>query len=74
MQKEADDKLVEKDHQLVYNATLHEFGLNKNVCRSCMRYVILLIIAFVLIIKVTGGACFYFHLYVKGNYVNALSH
>ena len=47
------DKLVEKcEEDIVYSATLYDYGFNRKVCKSCMWFAILLIIEFVLIISV----------------------
>ena len=55
---------------MVYIATLYDYG---RVCRSCMLYIILLIIAWIIIICISG-ACFYFYWNIKANYFNALSY
>ena len=47
------DKLVEKcEEDIVYSATLYDYGFNRKVCKSCMWFAMLLIIEFVLIISV----------------------
>ena len=61
-------------YEMVYNATLYNYGLNTKVCRSCTLCAILLIIAFILIIMGITGACFYFYQYVERNYVNVVSY
>ena len=61
------DKLVkkyEKDNdgnEIIYDVALHDFGLNKKVCKSCLLYVILLIIACMLKIMSISGTllCMY---------------
>ena len=61
------DKLVEKyekdndGNEIIYNVALHDFGLYKKVCKSCMLYVILLIIAYILRIMGISGTllCMY---------------
>ena len=53
------DMLVEKCNEAIdgkemtYDVTLYDFGLNKKVCKSCMLYVILLILTWILIISGT---------------------
>ena len=60
--KRSIDKLIEKCdedidvNEMVFNLTLYGYRLNKKACRSYTRYVILLIIVFVLIIS---GAVFF---------------
>ena len=57
------DKLLEKideytdGSKMVYNATLSDYG---RVCKSCTLYVVLLIIAFIIIMDISG-AYFYFY-------------
>ena len=57
------DKLVEKfdedndANKMIHHVTLHDYG---KVCKSCMLYVALLIIAFIIII-VISDACIYFY-------------
>ena len=41
------------ENEMVFNSTLCDYLLNKKACRSCTRYVILLVIVFVLIISGT---------------------
>ena len=61
------DKLVEKyekdndGNEIIYNVALHYFGLNKKMCKSCLLYVILLIIACMLRIMGISGTllCMY---------------
>ena len=60
------DRLVD-GNEMIYNAILYGY---ERVCRYCTRYVILLIIACIVIMGI-NSVCFYFHLYVKRNYVNA---
>ena len=73
------DKLVEEcredidGNEMVYNAISYDLGLKGRVCRSCARYVILLIITCIMIMSISV-ACFYFYRYTKGNYVNPLSY
>ena len=70
------DKLFEKcnedidGNEMAYNAS-YGFVLNKKTCKSCMLYVILLIIVCMIIVGICR-ACFYFYRYVKANYVNVL--
>lgn len=60
------DKLVEQHSEDIAgkeincNAALRDFGLNENARKSCMLYVILLIIAYTAIM-VVSGASFYFY-------------
>ena len=59
------DRLVEKcdedvdGNEMIYNATLCNFGLNRRVWRSCTQYKILLIIVCIIIMGISG-ACLYF--------------
>ena len=69
MQKKAIDEVI-NGNEMVYIATLYDYG---RVCRTCMLYVILLIIVWIIIICISG-ACFYFYRHIKGNYFNALSY
>ena len=47
------------------NSTLHDFGLNEKVCKSCMLDAILLIITCILIIIGITSAYLYFYRYVN---------
>ena len=51
---------------MIYSVTLYDFGLNKQVCKSCMLHVILLIIACILVIMGYSGTYLYFYGYTKG--------
>ena len=68
-------KLVDKCDQdidgkeLVYVATLYNYGM---VCSSC-RHAVLLVITCIMIMDISG-ACFHFSHRMKGTYFNALSH
>ena len=56
------DKLIEKcdedtdGNEMVYNATLNSY---RKVCNSCMLYIVLSIIGFIITVGVSG-ACLYF--------------
>ena len=73
------EKLIEKcsedidGNEMVCKATFCDSGIIRKVCKSCMLYVIFLIIALMIIMGISI-ACFYFYWYMKGNYVNALSY
>ena len=70
------NKLVEKcdkdidGNEIIFNATLYDY---RKVCRSCMQFIMLSIIAFALIIMGTSGVSFYFYLYVNRN-INVASY
>ena len=70
------DKLLEKideyidGSKMVYNATLSDYG---RVCKSCTLYVVLLIIAFIIIMDISG-AYFYFYSTQKKDYAGTLSY
>ena len=55
-------------NEMVCNATLFDYG---RVCSSSTLYVILLIVAFIIIMGISG-ACFYFYCRMKENYLNVL--
>ena len=58
-------------NETIFNANLYDYG---KASRSCTRYVILLIVVFVLIIISISGAWFCFYRHRKRNYVDALSY
>ena len=55
-------------NEMVFNATLNDYG---KVCNSCTKYIVLLVVFFIISISISS-AFFYFHLHLKkGNtYVN----
>ena len=53
-------------NKMIYSVTLYDFGLNKKVRQSCMIYVILLIVAYILTIMGISGTNLYFYRYTKG--------
>ena len=70
------DKLVKEcdedidGNEMVYNATLNDYG---TVWKSCTLYIVLLIIAFIIIMGISG-ACFYFYWHSIKNCFNKLSY
>ena len=59
---------------MVYNSALYDFGLNKKISKSCMFYVILLIIACIITMSIISGACFYFYQRMERKYFIALTY
>ena len=46
--------------------TFYDFGLNKKICKSCMLYVILSIMTYILITTDINGTFLYLYRYIKG--------
>ena len=74
------DRLVEKcsedigRNEMVYNSPLYDFGLNKKISKSCMFYVILLIIACIITMNIISGTCFNFYQLMERKYFIALTY
>ena len=69
------DRLVEEcsenfdGNELIYNATLNDYG---NVCNSCITYIALLVIFFIISID-TSCAYFHLHWYLKRSNTNIIT-
>ena len=73
--KNLDNKLVERcsentdGNEMIYNENLIDY---ENVCKSCRTYIALLVIAFLIIIGISG-AYFYFNWYLKTINTNVIT-
>ena len=54
-------------NEMIYNATLHNY---EKICKSCMLYIVLSFMTFIIIIGTIGSLCHYFYWHTIKNCFN----